>query len=70
MRRSLTQNVLLYVAVIATCLFLIFPVYWMTITALAPANKLRSFPPSFWPSDPQWQTFVFVLTEQIGRAHV
>jgi multiple sugar transport system permease protein len=64
MRRSFLQNVLLYLAVIATCLFLVFPVYWMTITALSPANKLRTFPPNFWPTDPQWQTFVFVLTER------
>ena len=35
-----------------------------TITALAPVNRLRAFPPSFFPTDPQWQTFVHVLTER------
>ncbi len=64
MKRSIGQTCLLYLAVTASCLFLIFPVYWMVITALAPVNKLRAFPPSFWPADPQWQTLVYVLTER------
>ena len=56
MRRTRAQSLLLYGTVILTCLMLIFPVYWMAITALAPVNRLRAFPPTFFPTDPQWQT--------------
>jgi len=63
MRRSLIHTVLLYGAVLAVCGFLLFPIYWMAVTALAPANKLRSFPPSFLPQDPQWEVFVRLFLE-------
>ena len=32
-----------------TCVLVLFPIYWMFVTALSPANQLRSFPPVFWP---------------------
>ena len=57
MHRTLSQTLLLYGTVIFTCAALLFPIYWMFLTALAPASQLRTYPPSFWPDDPQWQVF-------------
>lgn len=64
MRRTFSRSILLYATVALTCAMLVFPVYWMAITALSPVSQLRAFPPSFFPNDPQWQTFVHVLTER------
>lgn len=52
------------VGTFAVASILVFPVYWMLITAVTPSEKLRSYPPSFVPSDPQWQIFERVLTER------
>lgn len=61
MRRTLSQSLLLYATVIFTCAAVLFPIYWMFLTAIAPANRLRSYPPSFWPEQPQWQVFSEIL---------
>jgi multiple sugar transport system permease protein len=64
MRRSLGWTVLLYAAVIGACAIVMFPIYWMFTTALSPATKLRSFPPVFFPDEPQWQVFGDILAER------
>jgi multiple sugar transport system permease protein len=61
MRRTKLQSVLLYATVIVVCAFLLFPLYWMAVTSLAPNNALRSFPPTFLPPNPQWQTYVDLI---------
>lgn len=61
MRRTLSQSLLLYATVIFTCAAVLFPIYWMFLTAVAPISRLRSYPPSFWPDDPQWQNFTEIL---------
>lgn len=64
MRNRKPQNtVLLYGTLITLgCIFL-FPLYWMILTALAKSTELRTFPPRFLPSDPQWGTFAHLLAE-------
>ena len=64
MQRSRTGQIGIYAAVIVTVVLLLFPIYWMTITALSPANQLRSFPPVFFPEDPQWGVFSELLATQ------
>ena len=54
----------LYAAVIATCVTLLFPIYWAFLTALKPRTALRDYPPEFWPSNPQWGVFRQLLAEQ------
>lgn len=61
MNRTPLQSILLYAAVIATCIVLLFPIYWMAVTSLAPAHSVRAFPPTFIPPDPQWQTYVDLI---------
>lgn len=54
----------IYTTITVTCGLLLFPIYWMVNTALSPANKLRSYPPKFWPDEPQWQVFSELLAAQ------
>lgn len=61
MKRTLFQSILLYATVIVVCAVLLFPIYWMIITSLAPASALRSFPPQFWPANPQWSTYTNLI---------
>jgi multiple sugar transport system permease protein len=63
-QRSTLGQVAIYATVIVTVVLLLFPIYWMTITALSPANQLRSFPPVFVPEDPQWGVFSELLATQ------
>lgn len=53
----------LYVTTIGACGALLFPIYWMVVTALQPATNLRSYPPQFWPKDPQWNVFGDLLAK-------
>jgi len=55
---------LLYASVCGVCALVLFPIYWMVNTSLAPANKLRSFPPVFFPDEPNWAIYWQVLTER------
>jgi multiple sugar transport system permease protein len=64
MRRSLPWTILLYAAVIGACAIVMFPIYWMFTTSLSPATQLRSFPPVFFPAEPQWQVFGKILSER------
>ncbi len=61
MRRTIPQSVLLYVTVILTCALLLFPIYWMFVTAISPSAQLRAFPPQIFPDAPQWQIFQQIL---------
>lgn len=62
--RSLPASIALYGAVGAVLIILLFPIYWMVVTALSPANQLRSFPPRFWPASPQFNVFSDILAAQ------
>ena len=56
LKRHLVK-LILYVTVILTCATVLFPIYWMTVTAMSPGTSLRTFPPRLWPEDPQWDVF-------------
>jgi multiple sugar transport system permease protein len=64
MRARIRDRTLLYVTVVLTCAFLVFPIYWLFITAISPLDTLRSFPPTLWPSEPQWDMFRRILEER------
>lgn len=63
MRRSLLGTVLLYALVVGTLVVLLFPIYWMTITAIRPGSELLSYPPRFFPSDGSLEVFWRILRE-------
>ncbi|GHC76498.1 carbohydrate ABC transporter permease [Limoniibacter endophyticus] len=64
MQRTSLQSFLLYATVIIICGFLLFPVYWLLVTALSTSAELSSLPPTFWPEDAQWSTFAKVYNER------
>lgn len=64
MKRTTSQNIALYAGVIAACAFLLFPIYWLFVTALATSAELSQLPPTFWPESPQWETFTKVWVER------
>jgi multiple sugar transport system permease protein len=61
--RRLNKPVL-YLSVIVVCVLIIFPIYWMFTTSLAPVSQLRAFPPRFFPVDPQWSVYQFLFAER------
>jgi len=64
MQRSPLHSLLLYLAVFGFCAVVIFPIYWMLVSSLAPTNELRAFPPVFLPSEPNWGIYWQLLTER------
>jgi multiple sugar transport system permease protein len=64
MSRPPLLTALLYLSLTGFCLIVLFPIYWMTVTSLAPANELRSFPPVFLPPAPNWQVYATLLAER------
>jgi len=64
MRRRATRRALLHTGVILTCAFLLFPIYWLFVTAISLPTELRSLPPSFWPDAPQWGIFARIAEER------
>ena len=64
MNRTATQSVLLYSTVIALAAVILFPIYWLFITALSTTNELTGLPPAFWPEAPQWHIFGKVWGER------
>ena len=64
MRRTPLQSVLLYGAVLGSLAIILFPVYWLFITALSTTFELYGLPPSFVPESPQWSVFGKVWAEK------
>lgn len=64
MNRSPAQTALLYVTVLAAIAVILFPIYWLLVTALASTDELSGLPPTFFPSDPDWGIFARVLDER------
>jgi multiple sugar transport system permease protein len=54
------RNRLMLTIAIALAAIYLFPLYWMYVTALKTGSAMFATPPSFWPSDPQWGTYVYV----------
>ncbi len=64
MKRKLPAAALLYVTVIVTCALLVFPIYWLIVTALATPAELRALPPTFWPTVPRWGVFAEIIEQR------
>jgi len=64
LRRRLT-TLAVYALIVATLAVLLFPLYWMLVTALRPGNQLLSYPPQFIPLDATLDAFRRVLGETL-----
>ena len=60
MKRTFLQSLALYATVIFTLVMILFPVYWLLVTALSTTDELYRLPPTFWPDDAQWDIFARV----------
>jgi len=63
MPQSRATTAVVYLLVILTLIVLLFPFYWMFVTAVRPGNELLSYPPQFFPGDGSFDAFVKVLRE-------
>jgi len=61
LRRRTLNTLLVYALLFVTLAVLLFPLYWMLVTALRPGNVLLSYPPQFLPSDASFDAFRRVL---------
>lgn len=64
MKRTSLQSAVLYTTIIGTLAIILFPIYWLFVTALSSTDELSALPPSFWPSIPQWHIFGKVWSER------
>ncbi len=64
MARSRTESAMLYAVVIAVIIVLIFPLYWMFNTSLAPSTQLRRFPPVFIQPEPTVAAYQQIFAER------
>jgi multiple sugar transport system permease protein len=64
MRSRPLQRIFLYAAVVLVCAFLVFPIFWLVITAISPPDQLRVLPPHFWPETPRWDVFAQIMRER------
>ena len=64
MSRSRRESAILYAVVIMVIVILVFPLYWMFNTSLAPATRLRSFPPVFVQPEPTLEAYQSIFSER------
>lgn len=64
MNRTPLQSLALYGTVILLAALILFPVYWLLVTAVSTSAELSQLPPSFWPDEAQWGTFAKVWEER------
>jgi multiple sugar transport system permease protein len=64
MRKSRACRALSAAGIVSTCAILLFPVYWVVMTALSEPSELRRLPPMFWPASPNWGIFSQVMMER------
>ena len=60
MRRQMLPAVTAFLA----CAVLLFPVWWMLVTAVAPPDDIRAYPPVFFPTHPSFAAFHSILTDR------
>jgi len=62
MRQSVFWNrvtrVLLYLAIAALFILVVFPFYWMIVTSLQPQDAVFNVPPQLWPTHPTFQNYI------------
>ncbi|WP_404456465.1 carbohydrate ABC transporter permease [Oceanobacillus kapialis] len=56
--RATSSLIAKYGLLIILSLIMFFPFLWMVISALKTKDEIWSFPPTWWPSDPQFSNFL------------
>lgn len=55
-------SIFFYLLIIVIFVYLMFPFYWATVSALKPESELIRTPATFWPQSPTLQNFSAVLS--------
>ena len=55
-------SIFFYLLIIVIFIYLMFPFYWATISALKPESELIRTPATFWPQSPTLQNFSAVMS--------
>ena len=64
----LVSDVVLYVLLIIGAVIMVFPFFWMILSSLKTAAEVNTSPPTFLPSSPTWENYVFAFrTAPFGR---
>lgn len=61
--RNALNTLVIYLLLAGTLALLLFPLYWMFVTAVRPGNQLLSYPPVLIPLDGTLQAFASVLAD-------
>jgi len=64
MDRAVHRTFFIYFAIVLVCAILVFPIYWLFITAISQPDQLRNLPPDPWPDDPNWWIFPKLFIEK------
>jgi sn-glycerol 3-phosphate transport system permease protein len=59
-RRSggqIAKTILRYLALTVVALIVLFPLYITVVNSLLPSSKIAARPPTFFPTDPQWNAY-------------
>jgi multiple sugar transport system permease protein len=59
--RRRIRTIAKYALLIAVALFMLFPIYWIVISSLKTLPGISESPPTFFPTDPQWQNYLTVF---------
>lgn len=62
-KTTVAENVIKYVVLFLILLFLLFPVYWVTITSFKTNMEAYLYPPSFFPLAPTVQSYLNLATK-------
>ena len=60
--RELWKILLLYIVLIFVAAVMLFPAYWMWVTAVTKEGREFSFPPALFPDPIVWENFPSALT--------
>ena len=52
---------IIYIAMAAVVLLMLFPLYWILVTAVKPLAEVFAYPPKLWPSTFHWENFIEAL---------
>jgi multiple sugar transport system permease protein len=59
---------ILYLAVVAVCVVIVFPFFWMIVGSLTAEELTYRYPPTFFPLDPQFVSYVRIfIDEPLGK---
>ena len=62
MRPLRASHIFTYVLMVIVSIVVLFPFYWMFVTAVKPLGEIFEFPPKLWPSEIFWGNFAKSMT--------